>query len=324
MFIPALTRTPYAFHNENKLLIDFLHEDLSEAHLSAIKKRLQGPLNWDYIINRSLHHRITAIVYAAMKRHGILETVPTNIQHTLREAYLASLATNMAYLEELASILLHFKHARINNIIVKGAALAQGLYEDSGLRPFSDIDILVDHKEMESIPHTMADLGYLVSEEYRPLDYYDKYHFHHIYLKETEFMTYIVEIHWDLFTSFSPIECDVRSLFENKMVLHTNEFALTTLNWDDHFLYVCAAHCHHHVFSSLLYFSDLMRIARKKLKETSWVELEMKAADWGVDSALAGCIQILNSVFGTALPFGKIVFMQTEKVAIYCTLSVSG
>jgi hypothetical protein len=303
MSIPSIKDTPDAFHHENRLLIEFLHEDLSEAQLNTIKKRLQGPLNWDYIVNRSHHHRITPIVYAAMKRHGMFESAPAGVQDTLRKAYLGSLATNMAYLEELETILSRFNDAHIKSMIVKGPALAQGLYEDPGLRPFSDIDILVDHKDMESIANTMGELGYQVSEDYRPLDYYEKYHFHHIYLKETEFMSYVVEIHWDLFTSFSSVQCDLGSLFENKMVLHTNGCALTTLSWDDHFLYLCAAHCHHHVFGSLLYFSDLMRIARNKLKENSWVALEKQAACWGVDSALAGCIQVLNSTFGTSLPF---------------------
>ncbi len=56
---------------------------------------------------------------------------------------------NTNYFQELKSILDKFENASIEAIVLKGAALAAGIYPDLGLRPMKDLDLLV-HKSQIS------------------------------------------------------------------------------------------------------------------------------------------------------------------------------
>lgn len=61
----------------------------------------------------------------------------------LLRAYAGSLATNAGSLEALAHAIDALNAARIPNLTLKGAALLLGHYGDLGIRPMSDVDLLV-------------------------------------------------------------------------------------------------------------------------------------------------------------------------------------
>jgi len=293
----------YPFKKENSLLIDVLKDNLSEKDLLKTKRELQEPLQWDYLLERSFNHRVTPIVYNTLRKYGILSYIPNTVQMEMRKVYLGTLATNLGYLEEVKIISEKCKTANLNLMVLKGAAFAQSLYGDSGLRPFADIDILVNRKDMDSIQQIMKKLGYKVYEDHRPLDFYDKYHFHHIYIKKNDFISSVIEIHWDLFSPSSPIHFDLDSLWKNGIIIDSTEMKINTLNWDDHFLYLCAVHCYQDVFNSLLHFCDLTRIAQNKLNQKDWNVIENKAKRWGIERVVACCVQIINDLFGESISY---------------------
>ena len=154
------------------LLLALLLQKLPDKTLLDIKSALQKPLNWDYLINMANRHRVTPIVFGAMKQLRLLESVPETVRLQLRQRYLASMARSMAYQEELASIMQRLESVGVPILVLKGAALAEGLYDDSGIRPSNDLDILVSRESIETTHRMMTDMGYVLTEEYRPLDFY--------------------------------------------------------------------------------------------------------------------------------------------------------
>lgn len=292
--------TPHPFAEENKLLLHLLLKNLPDKTLTEIKSALLKPLNWDYFIRMASSHRVAPIVFTAMKQHELLETIPETTQQRLRQSYLECMVRSMAYHEELITILERFKNAGVPILILKGAALAEGLYGDSWIRPSNDIDILVHRKAMDSIPRIMAELGYTLTEEYRPLDFYERHHFHFVYLKDNEFMNYVTEIHWDLFPPSLPVHFDMDAIWSNITTLSLNGVEIHTLNWDDYFLYLCT-HCVRDGFRGLLYFSDLIRIT-EKISENDWHSIFLKSRQWNTEGAVAGCTKIMADVFKISTP----------------------
>ncbi len=83
-----------------------------------------------------------------------------NLLTVLAPAYYETLARNTLLLRELARILEAFDAAGIETIVLKGAALAQTVYEDIGLRPMNDIDLLVRPEDVEKAVAIMRRLDY--------------------------------------------------------------------------------------------------------------------------------------------------------------------
>ncbi len=293
----------YPFEKENTLLINVLKDNLTEPDLLKIKGELQEPLRWNYFMDRAFNHRVIPVLYKNLKNYGLIPYLPENTQIKMQKTYLGTMATNLGYLEEVKALSEKCNAANLNLLFLKGAVFSQTLYEDCGLRPFADIDILVKRKDMDAIQQIMDDLGYKVYEDHRPLDFYDKYHFHHVYIKKNDFISSVIEIHWDLFAPDAPIHFDLESLWENRIVIPTNEMEITTLNWDDHFLYLCTTFFLQDAFNSLLHFCDLTRIAQNKLTKDDWDGIESKAKQWGIEKIVACCVQIINDLFGESIPY---------------------
>ncbi|GAB4524424.1 MAG: hypothetical protein Fur0018_07970 [Anaerolineales bacterium] len=86
--------------------------------------------------------------------------IPAGLLDSLAPAYYETLARNTLLLQELGRILEAFEQAGIEVIVLKGAALAQTLYEDIGLRPMSDIDLLVRPEDVWRVWKIICSLGY--------------------------------------------------------------------------------------------------------------------------------------------------------------------
>jgi hypothetical protein len=292
----------YRFEKEDKLLMCLCNTAMTDNQLVNIKRLLQDTSHWDYLLERSSSHRITPLVYYTLQTFGLLAYFPDEVRADMQKIYLESLASNLAYFEELNAILEKCRVENLEMMVLKGPVLAQSLYEDHGLRPFTDIDILVKRNDMAACRQCMEALGYRICEDNRPLDFYDKYHFHHVYTKQTDFMNFTVEIHWDLFSPHSSIRFDLPSLWENKITLSTNKAHINTLSWDDHFLYLCALYCITDGFSSLLQLYDLALIARTKLTNHSWNAIENQCERLGIKHVVRCCIQLIEALSGEPLP----------------------
>ncbi|RMI02074.1 MAG: hypothetical protein D6681_10565 [Calditrichaeota bacterium] len=85
---------------------------------------------------------------------------PPALLNALAESYYATLARNTLLLQELERIVEAFEQAGIDVIVLKGAALAQTVYEDIGLRPMSDIDLLVRQGYLEQAVRIAQGMGY--------------------------------------------------------------------------------------------------------------------------------------------------------------------
>jgi hypothetical protein len=299
---PFAKHAIYLFEKEDKLLMSLCNVTMADNQLMYIEELLQEPLHWDYLLERASSHRITPLIYYTLQNFGLLAYLPDTVQNDMQKTYLESLASNLAYFDELQSILEKYAVEKLEMLVLKGAVLGQILYEDKGVRPFIDIDILVHRNDLGRVRKCMEDLGYRICEENRPIHFYDTYHFHHVYTKNADFANFTVEIHWDLFSPHSPLQFDLPSLWENKITFSTNTSAINTLSWEDHFLYLCSLYCITDGFNSLLQLYDLVLIARTKLTNDSWHSIENKAARLGIKHVVTCCISLIEALSGEPLP----------------------
>src|SRR5690242_11253266 len=87
--------------------------------------------------------RLLPLLYRNLK----LEQLPDHLFNRLKEEYLHTWSQNQFCLRRIQSVIAAFNEIAIRHMLLKGAALAILYYEDVGLRPMKDIDLLVPHDQ---------------------------------------------------------------------------------------------------------------------------------------------------------------------------------
>lgn len=86
--------------------------------------------------------------------------MPTHVCRKLEQSYYNTLASNMLLYDQLKVILAAFERAGITAIVLKGAALALTVYEDIGLRPMGDLDLLIQKSDQDRAARILSGLGF--------------------------------------------------------------------------------------------------------------------------------------------------------------------
>ncbi len=89
--------------------------------------------------------------------------------------------------QELERILQAFDEAGIPVIVLKGAALAATVYEDIGLRPMGDLDLLIHPEDFSQAIRRMRSLGFSL----------EKITYHAVF-KGGSGKQFPIEIHWSI------------------------------------------------------------------------------------------------------------------------------
>ena len=100
--------------------------------------------------------RLVPLVWWNLRRHG----VGGPLMAAMERCYTKTRAANEGLLEQLGSCLAAFNAARIPTMVLKGPALLQSVYADGGLRPMSDLDVLVPLDRVADASGTLGRLGW--------------------------------------------------------------------------------------------------------------------------------------------------------------------
>jgi len=83
-------------------------------------------------------HRMVPQLYRNLQRHGVKE----QLMDRLKGVYRYYLYKNEILMHRIGTLLKAFEDAGIETMVLKGAALIQLYYRESGLRPMLDADVL--------------------------------------------------------------------------------------------------------------------------------------------------------------------------------------
>jgi putative nucleotidyltransferase-like protein len=180
-------------------------------------------IRWSHLGALATRHGVAPLVYRGLRalgRRGALPGPAVDLRDRCETLYVQTAARNTRLFAELERVLGPLRQAGIPVILLKGAAIAHGLFGDIGLRPMRDLDLLVPPEARGDALAALRCLGYrLVGGA--PADLrararrdrlasslsagqsaeaaaglYERYHFH--YYLEREGQTFPVELHWHI------------------------------------------------------------------------------------------------------------------------------
>lgn len=100
--------------------------------------------------------RLMPLLYRNLQNQRINE--PSMIR--FKEEYFHTWSHNQFSFRRIATLIRDFNQAGIQSMLLKGSALALLFYEDFGLRPMTDIDLLVSHDQTKRSMRLLTNLGW--------------------------------------------------------------------------------------------------------------------------------------------------------------------
>ncbi|NJL33457.1 MAG: nucleotidyltransferase family protein [Chloroflexaceae bacterium] len=271
-----------------------------------------SPAEWEQLVTTAHHESVAPLLYHLLHTADVLECVPPQLGQSLRGSYRATLARNSLLFQELSRILHTVPDMPI--VMLKGAALAPTLYGDIGLRPMSDIDLLVSHEHLIPLEHAFAIAGCRRVEMVPGLEDITG----QVQLSGPH-TPLAIDLHWGLIAGFD----DRRSppvdwFFEHAepWALPDNTLHALQLSPTANLLYL-SAHLmirHGGEWIRLLRFYDLHLVCERQGHRVNWDELIERAAEYHWAASLYAAMQMTQQLFATPLPAGWL-----EQLAARCT-----
>lgn len=287
---------------ELAFLVAALRAFLNEEPLSEFSTRTAPSLDWGWILRRAEDERLASLLYAVLR--SLPSPVP--ILDRLRAAWVAFRRQHLLGVEQLSGILLAFERQGVPVIVLKGPALAQALYRDPGLRPFTDLDLLIHRADLRQVLQVLSSLGYRHLAAGRPLEFELAYVgaacFVHTSGESAELP---LDLHWELLTRpgvAPPSVMDSREVWDRAVKVDGWSRPGLTLCPEDLLIYLALHLAVHHALSGLLWQLDLALLLRRHGATLDWEAVAERARRWRVAGALSFALREVQERFGVEVP----------------------
>jgi hypothetical protein len=150
-----------------QILLACARTQLSGRGAETLSSLLRRPVEWEELRRLARWHRLSGLLFYHLRRPPHAALVPRDLLDALRNAYLVTAARHLRSRRELARILAVLKAEDIPVVLLKGAALVGTVYDEPGLRPMGDFDLLVPRSRLRHAQDVVQRQGYDPAEDGR-------------------------------------------------------------------------------------------------------------------------------------------------------------
>lgn len=281
-----------------QLLLDLLRFDATPVRKADLAQL--SPAGWQALYDLAAQQRVVAFLYHRLKAENLLSAAPEDMQQSLLNVYRQNAVRNMRLYHEFRQIAGAFQAASIPLIVLKGAYLAEAVYQNIALRQMGDMDLLVPRDKLaESV-------CILEKHDYEALVPFtievDTAVAHHL----TRFVkTHVasIELHWSLTRPDQLYSIDVRELWERCVPLQIAEVDVLGLSLEDLLLHLCLHISYQHQFDfGLRFVCDIAQVIQRYGEQLNWELVQERAEHWGWQRGVYLALEIASRFVGAAVP----------------------
>lgn len=116
---------------------------------------------WDQVMPIIAYHRISGAILYSLQDCGLDKHIPNRIKHQIAEDISAATTKGSMLWTSALNVFSRLNHANVPFLALKGIALTHHLYEGNiAKRRYSDIDILINEKDISRVTTVLNDAGY--------------------------------------------------------------------------------------------------------------------------------------------------------------------
>ena len=290
--------------------------------------------DWVLLAETAEREHVGPLLHDSLSTGGGQEEVPDDVRQALLDTYHNTGVANLLLYDELAQIVEELQEdGEPPLILLKGAALAETIYRNIGLRPFGDLDLLLPEEKLAGAVRCLRARGYV--EPYPDLSRgLNALVGHHVRLLRTDgTRSTAVELHWSLIggrhdwsTPRLPWFWEQTEPLQFSSAPDSSPQSLLTLTPTANLLFLCAHLMlqHGEAGSLLFWFYDIHLLIEKEGARIDWEELVVRGREFGWAPALSRALEGVEARFQTRVPEGMLESLSKEASGRGAKLVTSG
>lgn len=285
-----------ALANELQFLLILLQHRLGGTFPPEADLLRLLPLDWEKFLNLAESERVAPLVYHIFQEElGDLPEaalpswrwhqldLPIWLLHRLRTWYHGCALSNRTLLREFFRLWPYLQAQGLEVIPLKGLHLIPTLYQNWGLRPMSDLDLLVKPHEVSAVAAILQAQGYSPDPTMLPLKYHLMISFHLPDFRKGAHLR--LEIHTD-FKSRPQLDLNIEEVWQSARHAELFPGHSLPLLTPEHHLTFLLIHLDKHLFlsrASLIWLHDIAEFMGFHLQNLDYQELRRI---WGKNELL--------------------------------------
>lgn len=328
----------YKGFNVTEGIVSRSREDMFIAGILENKNHdnffLKDSVDFQKVLKIARDNNISQKLYAVLKEQDI----PKDFMAELRRDYLSTAVRNTLIYSEFKKVAEGFKDKEIDVIVMKGAALAELIYQDIGLRGMSDVDLLIRKEDIKRANDVLEDMGYYAvdlsrfdgSDSYlTTCDYRSKNPLHPSF-----------HVHWHIVNSTVPAPYSSRinmdEFWRDAAHVEISDVSVLTMS-PHHFLIHLCEHAMRvtHSASKLIYLMDIASLVNnppihpsdgysapfnkggiKGGFEIDWHKVVETSKDYGLDRFVYNILSLTRLNMGLDVPEWVLERLKPKRMAL--------
>lgn len=275
-------------------LFEKLFLQLSCSHADkevGAEEQALADIEWTALSALAHRNGVAGFVYRNTKNQDI---VPEQIEQELQSAYRQTTFRNLDQLAESIKILRLLSANAIKVIPLKGVVASEILFQDLGVYPSSDIDILVHPADLTAVKKILIASGYSSVEGIQEEDLLIN-HYHLMFQNGR----HLLEVHWNLAKRYFAVPPDF--WWQDVRTVRWRDMDVVELAPEKYILYTIFR-LFDHCFYPLRFFILIAGIRETYSKEICWDTLLADARKYKMRRLTLFTLKLLHDLLGTPLP----------------------
>ncbi len=293
------------FTPEDLIILSSIKLHPNSSELEQLNELIPLVQDWDYLIHTIIDRGIAPLFYTKLSLLPNSSLIPETVKTNLQQAYYKTVRRSVLLYEHFRKIAEAFVAQNIPLIGLKGIYLSEWLYQDIGLRQFSDIDLLVKKEDAESCLSILEGLGYKPSTSAKLAEI--------VYAELQKEMVHYppmisngvsVEIHIKIHPKNPKYQVSVPILWKNAIPATINGITVSALNNTDLLIHLCL-HLDKHFRTGHVQFTcfnDITNLLEKYGDTLNWNEFSESCRLYSCEEIVFKYLIMVHKFMNAAVP----------------------
>lgn len=264
--------------------------------LGQVRALASQDLDWNILDEAAEFHGLTPLLLRSLG--AVQVSPPTNTAKNLEQWNAATVRQNLYLTSELLRVHAVLRKRGIEAIPLKGPALASQIYGDLGLRPFSDIDMLVRREQMLEAESAVKALGY-EPEFTIPPQHRERWLRQQCELTFRRAGSIRLELHWDIAHPHFTLESGVEEFWSRLGTVQVGDAVLPNLASQD-LLFTLIVHGTRHAWSRMMWVVDVAEFLKTN-PALDWERFWQESRSRGAGRMMATGLALVREAFGRSV-----------------------